>query len=95
MYYFVTEFIPQHIVYLLQGAVVTLELCFVSMVVSVAIGLFCAIIVTTGRKIPTALVRIYVNICRGVPLIVLLLFVYFTLPEIGIRLPAFWAGVVG
>ena len=95
MYYFVTQFIPQHIVYLLEGAVVTLELCFISMVASIAIGMTCAIIVTTGAKIPRALVRGYVNVCRGVPLIVLLLFVYFTLPEIGIRLPAFWAGVVG
>jgi polar amino acid transport system permease protein len=95
VYYFVTQFIPDHIVYLLEGAVVTLEICFISMVTSVAIGLFCAMVVTSGRKIPAALVRAYVNICRGVPLIVLLLFVYFTLPEIGIRLPAFWAGVVG
>jgi len=95
VYYFVTQFIPQHIVYLLEGAVVTLELCFISMVASIAIGMTCAIIVTTGAKIPRALVRGYVNVCRGVPLIVLLLFVYFTLPEIGIRLPAFWAGVVG
>ena len=36
----------------------------------------------------------YVSICRGAP-IVILLFVDFTRPEIGIRFNAFWAGVFG
>jgi His/Glu/Gln/Arg/opine family amino acid ABC transporter permease subunit len=54
-----------------------------------------AIMVIAGNKPVKAIVRAYVSICRGVPLIVILLFVYFTLPEVGIRLPAFWAGVVG
>ena len=35
---FFTEFVPKHLVYLLEGAVVTLELCFVSMALGIAIG---------------------------------------------------------
>ena len=93
-----TQFVPKYLPYLLQGAAVTLELCSSSpwrsgspsassrrSWSSPAIG--------RGLK---AIIGIYVSVCRGVPLIVILLFVYFTLPErAGIRLPAFWAGVVG
>ncbi|HWA43568.1 MAG TPA: amino acid ABC transporter permease [Hypericibacter adhaerens] len=95
MIYFVTEFIPKYLPFLLSGAVVTLELTFCSMVLGIAIGVASAIAAIAGGKVARLIVRIYVNICRGVPLIVILLFVYFTLPEIDIRLPAFWAGVVG
>ena len=95
MIYFVTEFIPKYLPFLLVGALVTLELTFCSMLLGIAIGVISAIGAIAGGKIPRLIVRVYVNICRGVPLIVILLFVYFTLPEIDIRLPAFWAGVVG
>jgi len=41
------------------------------------------------------IVASYVEIVRDVPLIVLLLVIYFTLPQIGLSLPGFWAGVLG
>jgi polar amino acid transport system permease protein len=93
--YFITEFIPKYLPFLLQGAVVTLELTFCSMVLGIFIGVISAMAAIAGGRALKLIVRVYVNICRGVPLIVILLFVYFTLPEIGVRLPAFWAGVVG
>src|SRR5690606_5881985 len=39
--------------------------------------------------------KCYLEVWRGIPLIVQLLVIYFTLPEIGLSLPAFWAGVLG
>ena len=95
MWTFFTQFVPKYLGYLLEGAGVTLQLCFVSMALGIAIGVVSAIMVIAGNKPVKAIVRAYVSICRGVPLIVILLFVYFTLPEVGIRLPAFWAGVTG
>ena len=38
---------------------------------------------------------VYVEIMRNVPLLVVLLIVFFTLPQVGVSLPAFWAGVLG
>jgi len=93
--YFFTEFVPKYLGYLLQGAVVTLELSFLSMAAGIAIGVACAIGAIGGGRIIRKVVQVYVSICRGVPLIVILLFIYFTLPELGIRFNAFWAGVVG
>jgi His/Glu/Gln/Arg/opine family amino acid ABC transporter permease subunit len=95
MYFFFTEFVPDHIVYLLKGAVVTLELTFCSMALGILFGIASATTVIAGGRWAKAIVQAYVSICRGVPLIVILLFVYFTLPDLNIRLPAFWAGVVG
>ena len=95
MYAFFTEFVPQHLFYLLDGAVVTLELCFCSMALGILLGVASAITVIDGGWTAKAVVLAYVSMCRGIPLIVILLFVYFTLPELDIRLPAFWAGVTG
>ena len=93
--YFFTEFVPKYLGYLLQGALVTLELSFISMAAGIAIGIACAIGAIAGGRVVRKVVQAYVSICRGVPLIVILLFVYFTLPEIGVRFNAFWAGVFG
>ncbi len=93
--YFLTEFVPKYLGYLLQGAVVTLELSFLSMAAGIVIGVASAIGAIGGGRIVRKTVEVYVSICRGVPLIVILLFIYFTLPEIGIRFNAFWAGIVG
>jgi len=95
MWIFFTEFVPKYLGYLLEGAGVTLQLCFCSMALGVTIGAVSAIGVIAGGPVVKWIVRIYVSICRGVPLIVILLFVYFTLPEVGLRLPAFWEGVLG
>ncbi len=93
--YFFTEFVPKYLGYLLQGAVVTLELSFCSMLAGIVIGIACAIGAIGGGKVVRLIVQVYVSICRGVPLIVILLFIYFTLPEAGLRFNAFWAGVIG
>ena len=92
---FFTEFAPRYLPRLLRGAVVTLELSACSMLAGVALGLICAIAVQTRNKAAVWAVKVYVEICRGVPLLVILYFVYFLMPDLGISLPAFWAAVVG
>ena len=92
---FFTVLIPKYFPFLLEGAVVTLELSIVSMVFAVAIGLLCALGRTSGNAIVAAIGSVYVEVMRDVPLLVVLLVIYFTLPSIGISLPGFWAGVLG
>jgi His/Glu/Gln/Arg/opine family amino acid ABC transporter permease subunit len=92
---FFVDFAPKYLPRLLKGVVVTLELSACSMLAGVAVGLICAIAVQTGNKTATWVVKIYVEICRGVPLLVILYFTYFLLPDMGISLPAFWAAVFG
>jgi His/Glu/Gln/Arg/opine family amino acid ABC transporter permease subunit len=95
MYDFFFVLVPQHYSFLLQGALVTLELSIISMACGIVLGMAVALARLTGRRAVEWPLNAYVEIWRAVPLIVQLMVIYFTLPEIGIRLPGFWAGVLG
>jgi His/Glu/Gln/Arg/opine family amino acid ABC transporter permease subunit len=95
VYDFLFVLIPRHFPYLLEGAVVTLELSFISMIFAMLIGLVAAMGRLSGKNWIEWPLMAYVEIWRDVPLIVQLLVIYFTLPQIGIRLPGFWAGILG
>ncbi len=80
--------------YILQGvwvtASVTIAGCFVALIVSFVIGICRLIAPTPIRWIAGA----YVEIFRGTSFIVQLFWIYFTLPLIGVTLPAFPVAVV-
>ena len=80
--------------YMLQGAVVTLEISILAMVFGTVIGIVCGL-VSVSRVGPLRwVVRVYVYFVRGTPALVQLFLVYFALPEIGIYVSAFWGGVI-
>jgi His/Glu/Gln/Arg/opine family amino acid ABC transporter permease subunit len=87
--------LPKYMPFLLEGAVVTLQLSLVSIVAGIAIGLLCALGSMSGQPLVRWGVATYVEIMRNVPLLVVLLVIYFTLPQLGLTLPGFAAGVVG
>lgn len=95
MYDFFFVLIPRYFPFLLQGAVVTLELSVLSMACGIVLGLAVALGRLTGRRVLDWPLTVYIEVWRAVPLIVQLLVIYFTLPEIGVRLSGFWAGVLG
>lgn len=95
MYEFFTDLIPQYFPFLLKGAVVTLQLSVLSMACALVIGMAVALGRLSGIRPLNWLLATYIEIWRDVPLIVQLMVIYFTLPEIGIRLPGFWAGTLG
>ncbi len=95
MYDFFFVLVPRYFPFLLQGAVVTLELSFLSMACGMVIGLAVAMGRLSGKRILEWPLIAYVEIWRDVPLIVQLMVIYFTLPQAGIRLPGFWAGILG
>ena len=82
---------------MMEGAKVTLSLFFITLVLSVPLGLVLALArISKFRTLSTA-VNGYIWLMRGTPLMLQLLFVYFALPfvpVIGIRLPDFPAAVV-
>jgi His/Glu/Gln/Arg/opine family amino acid ABC transporter permease subunit len=95
MYEYFFVWAPQHLPFLLQGAVVTLQLAVISMIFALVIGLAVALGHLHSPRWLRVVFKCYVEIWRDVPLIVQLLVIYFTLPQIGIVLPAFWAGILG
>ncbi|CAH0442619.1 ectoine/hydroxyectoine ABC transporter permease subunit EhuD [Ralstonia pseudosolanacearum] len=85
------EFLP----ILLQGAVVTVEVTVLSFLLSSVIGLALALMRLSPIKAVSAAGATIVNIIRGLPIIVQLFYIYFVLPDVGIQLTAFQAGVIG
>ena len=79
---------------LLGGLLMTVELTFVV----ITLSLVCALAVALAgmsRFAPLRwVVKAYIEVIRGTPLLLQLIYVYYVLPEIGIRLNAFAAGVL-
>jgi His/Glu/Gln/Arg/opine family amino acid ABC transporter permease subunit len=79
---------------LLGGLLITVELTLVV----ITLSLVCALAVALAgmsRFAPLRwLVWAYIEVIRGTPLLLQLIYVYYVLPEIGIRLDAFTAGVL-
>ena len=90
MYDFFFVLIPRHMPFLLEGAVVTLQISVLSMIFAMLIGLLCALGRLSGGPIVSRLIAAYVEIWRDVPLIVQLLVIFFTLPQIGLTFLTFW-----
>jgi polar amino acid transport system substrate-binding protein len=77
-----------------RAALVTLEVSIAAMVVAVSLGLGLALARLYGAR-PLAWVAVSViEVVRGTPLLIQILFVFYGLPNIGIRLAPFVAGVL-
>lgn len=84
---YVLEVLPA----LLNGAVVTLQVFFIVIVLSIPLGIVLAFLMQIKFKPLNWLLTLYVWIMRGTPLLLQLIFVYYVLPSVGIvfdRLPA-------
>lgn len=91
---FIGAYSPAHLLFLLKGFLVTLEVAFISIVLSFVIG----IIVGTLRygRIPgvSQILAVVVEMIRNLPLLLIIFFTYFALPEIGIKLDKFYAAIL-
>ncbi|MFM0498563.1 amino acid ABC transporter permease [Paraburkholderia caledonica] len=85
------EFLP----ILLKGAVVTIEITFCSFILSTALGLVLALMRVSGNRIVSNAAATFINVIRGLPIIVQLFYIYFVLPDLGVQLSAFQAGFIG
>ncbi|SMC73710.1 amino acid ABC transporter permease [Rhizobium sp. RU36D] len=78
---------------LLRGLLVTIQIGITSIVFGLAGGLFLAVTRLYAPAVIKLLIRIYVDIFRSIPLLVLLIVVYYALPFVGIRLSPFVSAV--
>lgn len=78
---------------LLWGLLVTLQIGVTSILVGLAGGLFLAVTRLYAPPFIKLLIRIYIDIFRSIPLLVLLIVVYYALPFVGIRLSPFLSAV--
>jgi polar amino acid transport system substrate-binding protein len=86
---------PKYLPLLLRGAVVTVEISVLAMALAVVVGLVIALARLYGIAPVRWLARAYVEVIRGTPLLIQLFLIYYGLPQIGIKLNSFLAGITG
>jgi len=80
--------------FLLKGALITLEISVISLVLGLLAGLLAALWILSTNPLLHWSGRFYVWIVRSTPLLVQLFIIYFGLPQFGINLNPFWSGVL-
>jgi His/Glu/Gln/Arg/opine family amino acid ABC transporter permease subunit len=79
---------------ILQGAVVTVTLSLIGILIGLPIGLGLALLRWANVPIIARIVALYVSISRATPLVTLLLLLFFALPNIGIPIGPISAAIL-
>ncbi|WP_458369819.1 amino acid ABC transporter permease [Pseudomonas fluorescens] len=87
----VYQFLPL----LLAASVVTVKVSLLALIVSSGLGLVLALLKLSPNRVLSYPAGAMINIIRGLPILIVLFYMYFVLPELGIDLTAFEAGVLG
>ena len=80
---------------LMQGAWLTIQVTLGSLLLSTALGLVWAVMRVSGIPFLANLSAIVINLLRGIPIIVLLFYLYFVMPDFGIAMSALQASILG
>ncbi len=81
--------------FMLSGLAYTVQLSATAIAISIVVGLLVALPALSPNKWLRGLSRSYVEVVRAVPVLVLILWVYYGLPPVtGITIGVFWAGVL-
>lgn len=87
---YILEILPS----LLSGAATTLQVFALVLVFSIPLGIMLAFSMQIRLKPLQWLLHIYIWIMRGTPLLLQLIFIYYVLPSIGIRLDRIPAAII-
>ena len=74
---------------ILKGVGVTIEIAVAVVITGILLGLALAVVRSFRVLAVNALILVFVDVLRALPPLVLLLLVYFGLPNVGINLPSF------
>lgn len=90
-----TESGANNLTFLLSGLYYTILLSVTAISISVVTGLLIALPGLSPNRYLRGVNRFYVEIVRAVPILVLILWVYYGLPQVsGLTISVFWAGVI-
>src|SRR5206468_2392364 len=85
------EFFP----ILLGGVALTIIVTLGSLLLSTVLGLVWALMRVSGIGVLARLSAGLINVIRGIPIIVLLFYLYFVMPEFGVTMTALQAAILG
>lgn len=90
-----TESGMSNLKFLMSGLYYTVLLSLTAIIISVVAGLLVALPGLSTNRTIRSFNRVYVEIVRAVPILVLILWVYYGLPQMfDISISVFWAGVI-
>ena len=87
---YILELMPQ----VLDGLKMTLEIFIMTLVISIPLGIFVAVMRTSKSLILSKLSGLYVLIMRGTPLLLQITVIFFGLPLVGITFDRFPAAII-
>jgi polar amino acid transport system permease protein len=87
--FFKWEIIERYFPAIIKGVVVTIEIAVAVVITGILLGLVLAVVRAFRLLAVNALIVVFVDVFRALPPLVLVLLVYFGLPNIGINLPSF------
>ena len=82
-----------NIPYLLQGLWITVAVSVVSIIGSYILGSILGIIRYVNIKIVSPVIGLFIDIIRNLPLLLIIFFTYFGLPNLGFRPSSVWATI--
>ncbi|WP_315700624.1 MULTISPECIES: amino acid ABC transporter permease [unclassified Bradyrhizobium] len=85
------EFLP----ILMHGVALTVIVTLGSLLLSTLLGLVWAMMRVSGVSALAWLSAAFINVIRGIPIIVLLFYLYFVMPDLGVSLTALQAAIIG
>ncbi|MEO5734551.1 MAG: ABC transporter permease subunit, partial [Rubrivivax sp.] len=80
---------------LLEGLRLTILVTLGSLLLSTVLGLVWALMRVSGYRALVFAAKSIVNVIRGIPILVLLFYIYFVMPELGLTLTAVQAAIIG
>lgn len=80
--------------FLLDGLRVTIEVAIFTILISIIVGFLLGIIRYFEIPVVSKVVGWIVDIIRNLPLLLIIFFTYFALPQLGVSLNVFWSTVV-
>lgn len=94
MYNYDWSVIPRNMDVFIDGALKTLEISAIAILIAIPIGILFGLGRISKNKIINFVSSVYVEIMRGVPLLVLLMWIFFVLGQV-LRLGSYWSAIVG
>ncbi|EIJ67746.1 amino acid ABC transporter permease [Pasteurella bettyae] len=79
----------------IDATIITLELSFFAIILSILVGVICAVIMSYKIRGLVTLTKCYIELSRNTPLLIQVFFLYFGLSKIGIKLDGFTCAVIG
>ena len=88
---FIQKVIPMYV----EAAALTLKLALIGILLSLVLGLACALVKYFKVPVLRRIVGAYIELSRNTPLLIQLFFLYFAFPRMGIKLSSVQCAIIG